>query len=622
MELFSVFGRILLQDDGVEDKLTSVSKKAEETEGIFSGVFKRISADALQFASTLSGAFTKVVNEATQCQQTLTQMNTTSKSMKDASTTSNTLGGQLKILKNELADFGSGIINSTVNPINNAINKFKSFTGTIKNIHKTFSETKDKSIKSISEFGSGCKEKYKDIKDSIDTFIHSSSKTAVFFRTLRNDSILSFELIRSGASEKIGNLAGTIKNKLSPVGNIVKDTFYKLPAGLQVAFDHMGGGFAKLPGLANKVTQSIKPIANKVASGLKGVVSLGLKMVGPSVLLGAALLGLGVVQQKFGPQIDVIAKQLINKGPDIIHNFIKGITQKIPDIMDKGTQLVQTLLNVIIANAPALIKGAAQLIASFVKGISQNIPKLIPLVVQLIQTIVIAIVNNLPTILMAGLKLLWALIQGICQAIPSLIAAIPQIVGAIWNALKSVNWGSLGFAILNGIIEGIKAAVKGIGSVIKSVAGDIMSGFKSIFGIHSPSTLMRDEIGKFIPAGIGEGIEQNTETALSSIDNMSKKMINGIGKNKNGIMNAAKGLSNMNLGVSLNTKNALKTNKLQNSEAENAAASNMNRNSNGGLTLMIENFYNNRKEDIKELAEELQFYYEQCSKGKGGVVNV
>ena len=32
MELFSIFGRILLKDDGVENKLDSVTKKAEEIE--------------------------------------------------------------------------------------------------------------------------------------------------------------------------------------------------------------------------------------------------------------------------------------------------------------------------------------------------------------------------------------------------------------------------------------------------------------------------------------------------------------------------------------------------------------------------------------------------------------
>ncbi|MBC2578750.1 hypothetical protein [Clostridium sp. DJ247] len=38
-----------------------------------------------------------------------------------------------------------------------------------------------------------------------------------------------------------------------------------------------------------------------------------------------------------------------------------------------------------------------------------------------------------------------------------------------------------------------------------------------------------------------------------------------------------------------------------------------------GLTINIEKFVNNRKEDIQALAEELEFYRQQRSLAKGGV---
>lgn len=72
----------------------------------------------------------------------------------------------------------------------------------------------------------------------------------------------------------------------------------------------------------------------------------------------------------------------------------------------------------------------------------------------------------------------------------------------------------LGYNITAGIGTGI---VSGIGAVLTSVGtmvGAIFSSILSFFGIHSPSTLMADEIGQYIPAGIGVGMMDN----IGSID--------------------------------------------------------------------------------------------------------
>lgn len=38
----------------------------------------------------------------------------------------------------------------------------------------------------------------------------------------------------------------------------------------------------------------------------------------------------------------------------------------------------------------------------------------------------------------------------------------------------------------------------------------------------------------------------------------------------------------------------------------------------GGLTLKIDNFYNNRSQDVEQLAEELAFYMKRKKMGTGG----
>lgn len=60
----------------------------------------------------------------------------------------------------------------------------------------------------------------------------------------------------------------------------------------------------------------------------------------------------------------------------------------------------------------------------------------------------------------------------------------------------------VGQSIWDGIVEGWNTAIK----AVKDFVSGFVQGFKDALGIHSPSTVFRDEIGKFIGDGILEGI--------------------------------------------------------------------------------------------------------------------
>ena len=67
------------------------------------------------------------------------------------------------------------------------------------------------------------------------------------------------------------------------------------------------------------------------------------------------------------------------------------------------------------------------------------------------------------------------------------------------------DWLQIGKDILGGIAQGLIEGVKAIGNVIKKVAGGIVDGFKSFFGIKSPSKLFEKTVGENLALGIGEG---------------------------------------------------------------------------------------------------------------------
>lgn len=82
-----------------------------------------------------------------------------------------------------------------------------------------------------------------------------------------------------------------------------------------------------------------------------------------------------------------------------------------------------------------------------------------------------------------------------------------RMFDAVVNGLASLPGRilSIGGDIVRGIWDGISGAAGWLADKVKSFAGGILDGMKSALGIHSPSRLFRDQVGKYIAQGIGEG---------------------------------------------------------------------------------------------------------------------
>lgn len=73
------------------------------------------------------------------------------------------------------------------------------------------------------------------------------------------------------------------------------------------------------------------------------------------------------------------------------------------------------------------------------------------------------------------------------------------------------------------IVEGLWNGIAGAGDWIKTQVGTfskgILDGMKESLGIHSPSKLFRDEVGKYIALGVGEGFTKNINKVYKDMQN-------------------------------------------------------------------------------------------------------
>ena len=105
-----------------------------------------------------------------------------------------------------------------------------------------------------------------------------------------------------------------------------------------------------------------------------------------------------------------------------------------------------------------------------------------------------------------------------------------NVATKIKDGLKSVPGSikSIGKDIVSGLWEGISDKFSWLTSKIKGFAKNVTGKLKDFFGIHSPSRVMRDQIGKYLAEGIGVGIEDNSDTPIKALKKLGETMISGV----------------------------------------------------------------------------------------------
>ncbi|MGN1275728.1 MAG: hypothetical protein ACI4UK_01880, partial [Floccifex sp.] len=128
-----------------------------------------------------------------------------------------------------------------------------------------------------------------------------------------------------------------------------------------------------------------------------------------------------------------------------------------------------------------------------------------------------ALLQNAPAILQSGIELVGQLAVGLVNGIPGIVSTAFDIISQICNTFINTDWLSIGASIINGIASGISNAVSGlVGSAIQACKS-LTDSVKSFFGIASPSKLFKNEIGKYIPAGLAIGITANIDSVYDAM---------------------------------------------------------------------------------------------------------
>ena len=267
------------------------------------------------------------------------------------------------------------------------------------------------------------------------------------------------------------------------------------------------------------------------------------------------------------------AKVIVNNVKEIAPRLISGITDIVNQIVPMIPPLLNQLLPVIIEGAVSLINGLVAAMPGIIGALMACLPALLDgftqimnAVIQALPQLVEILIGALPGLIPQLINGLVSMIVTLCTMLPQIIQPIidnlPMIVEAIVTALVD-NLPLLidaGIQLLMGLFEGMLSLLGKIPEILGTIFDGIVNGIKSLFGIHSPSTVMA-EIGRFIMEGLINGIKKMFD-AVSKLWNTIKdtctKVFNSV---KDFIVNVWNGIktttSNVWNGIKSGVSNAI-----------------------------------------------------------------
>ncbi len=102
----------------------------------------------------------------------------------------------------------------------------------------------------------------------------------------------------------------------------------------------------------------------------------------------------------------------------------------------------------------------------------------------------------------------WGPVIGALSGIwTDLLGAVSTGVTNVQNAFTSVDWGSIGSAIIDGVKDGVSGAAHRLAEAAAGAVNNALQWAKNALGIHSPSSVWFDEVGLPIMEGTADGVD-------------------------------------------------------------------------------------------------------------------
>lgn len=395
--------------------------------------------------------------------------------------------------------------------------------------------------------------------------------------------VQSVELAWQGLSDFFGNLWNGIVTFAQGVWSSfaqgmapIVDAFKNLWSTLTDFFSALWQGIVTT---AQTIWQGLLPIITTVWNGIKTVVSTIMQAIADVILtIGTAI---QTVWATIWNAIETVTMTIWDGIKNFISLEIQGIQTVIQSVMTIIQTIWQTAWNVIetvvqtiwsiisttVSTAINAVAGVIRTVTDAIKGdwsgawneienvastIWNGITSIVSTAINGVRSIISSVMNGISSVWSSAWNGIKSITSGAMSMVRSVVSsgmsAMRGVVSSMMSAVQSAfvsGWNAARNATANGIaravsaarsmtgamvsagrdfvmgfVNGIEGAIWRAASAAARMASAAMNAAKAWFNIGSPSKVMRDQVGKWVPAGLAVGIEQNTDL----VENAAKRM--------------------------------------------------------------------------------------------------
>lgn len=211
-----------------------------------------------------------------------------------------------------------------------------------------------------------------------------------------------------------------------------------------------------------------------------------------------------------------------------IKDFASNIWNAIKTVISVAINAVKFVISGVLNGIKAVWNGIKSIASGVWNGIISIVSSCINAVANIIRAITNAIKGNWRAAwndVKSAFSGIWHSLSGVVRgAFGGVISAISSGMGRAINAVRSraSSLFSAGRNFVMGFVKGIRGAIGSAVSAAAHMAKSALKAAKSALGIHSPSRVMRDQVGYYTVAGFAEGLIGNSDMITKAAQTLAE----------------------------------------------------------------------------------------------------
>lgn len=320
--------------------------------------------------------------------------------------------------------------------------------------------------------------------------------------------------------------------------------FTPIVEGIKTVWQGLAAFFAPLwQGIVNTaqtIWQGLVNVVQTVWNTIEGVVQSAVQVLGTVIQTG-----MQVVQTIWSTVWDVV-KTVVQTVWDNISTIVSTAINAVAGVIRAATDAIKGdwsgAWNAIKGVVTTVWNGIKSVVTTTINGIRSVISS----VMNGIRSVMTSIWNGIKGVTSSAWNGIKSVVSNSMSAIRSVVSSMMSAVRSVfssgWNAARSVtssgihaavsvvrsaasSMASAGRNFVMGFVNGIRSMIGAAISAAASMASSAVNAARSFLHIHSPSRVMRDQVGYYVAAGFAKGMTDNTNMVAKAANNMAQSAI-------------------------------------------------------------------------------------------------